>query len=111
MKEIAGMKAQVRFKKACGRFCSSLLSSVEYFRTGKDPHGLDSFLNSLDDLEFLLELDQFLETPKLETGRILPVIKKLRECMQNQDITGMTDLLEFELYPVAKELVEGEGKE
>jgi len=47
----------------------------------------------------------YLEKPVIELHRIIPIMKDILIHMQNQDITGITDILEFELYPLAKDLV------
>lgn len=105
------MEQLTQFKKINYRFHNSLLSAIEDFRVGNDHKGLDSFLNSMDDLEGLLEINQCLGAEKIKTDRILPVIQELYVRIKNQDIVGITDLLEYTLYPIAKELVGGDGND
>lgn len=79
----------------------SLLSSIECFRTGKDNQGLDAFLDSIDDLRIFIDCYELIAEPVID--KILPSLKKLYICMQSRDIAGMTDLLEFEIYPLIEE--------
>ena len=99
------MEETIHIARISKRFNSSLLSSIEHFRKGNDHDGLVSFLNSINDLEILLETNMYLEKPVIELHRIIPIMKDILIHMQNQDITGITDILEFELYPLAKDLV------
>lgn len=99
------MEQTVRYKKISGRFHHTLFSAIEDFRTGNDHQGLDGFINAMDDLESLLEMDQSQGTQELRLDKVLPVLEALSACAENRDITGLTDLLEFTLYPIAKELI------
>ena len=98
------MEQPIRYKKVSSRFYSTLRSTIEDFRSGNDQQGLDGFMNTMDDLEAILEMDQYLGTVQLERIEILSILEELCMNIKNQDITGMTDLLEFKLYPIAKEL-------
>ena len=102
------MEELTLFKKTGGRFVDSLYLSIDYFRKGEDHYGLDSFLDSMYDLERLLELQKCFRKLKINS-KIEEVIQKLYLYMKNKDIVGMTDELEFILYPLAKELVEESG--
>ena len=104
------MNELIQFMKNSKRFNSSLLSSIEDFRKGNDHDGLENFLNSIDDLESLLEINIYLEKPAIKLHRIISIIEDILMHMQNQDVIGMTDILEFELYPLAKDLVKGDDK-
>ncbi|NJD02848.1 MAG: hypothetical protein FIA99_09725 [Ruminiclostridium sp.] len=107
MREKTAMEQADRVKKTCDRFRNSLRSSVEYFRKGEDHSGLDSFLNSMADFESLLEHYRYSGSLKEKIEKIVPSIRILYEYMKNQDITGMTDILEFKLYPLTEEWAEG----
>lgn len=96
-----------RFKNACSGCHDSLLSSIGHFRKGEDHKGLECFLNSLDDLEKLPELFQLSGKPVETIEKLAPVARSLYEYMQNQDIVGMTDLMEFTLCSMVKECIEG----
>lgn len=106
MKGKTMMEELTRFKKIGNRFLNSLLSSIEHFRKGEDHSGLDCFLNSMDDLERMLELYQYFGKPQGNFGKIVPTVQKVHVCMQNQDVAGMTDVLEFTLYPLVKGWIE-----
>lgn len=84
---------------------NSLLACVEQFRNGEDQTGLKTFLNSMEDLQIML--DSLLQTADME--KLLRALRMLSICMKNLDITGMTDVLEFSLYPAVTEWIAGEG--
>lgn len=105
------MKELTPFKKKIDRFQNSLFCTIEYFRKGNDHLGLDNFLNSMNDLENLLEYQQYTGDIKIKIEKITPVLQNLCDCIKNQDVTGMTDVLEFVLYPLTKDWIEECGKE
>lgn len=105
------MEQLIRFKKISHRFHSSLLSTIEDFRMGNDHQGLDGFISMMDDLENILETNRCLGAEELKFDTVLPILQELSKRIKNQDIVGMTDLLEFKLYPIAKELVGANGNE
>jgi hypothetical protein len=85
----------------------ALLFSVESFRNGEDHVGLDALLAGMEYLDDLLEVYLSLGKPEAITDEILSALKNLYDAMQNRDITGMTDILEFEIEPVTKKWLEG----
>jgi hypothetical protein len=101
------MKELIRLHERNDRFQNSLRSSVEHFRNGEDHLGLDDFLNSINDLESVIDIYQCLGEPKVKINEMLPAIQMLYIYMQNQDIIGMTDVLEFKIYPLSKEWIIG----
>ncbi|WP_028306341.1 hypothetical protein [Desulfitibacter alkalitolerans] len=100
------MKELTPFKKKGGRLQNSLCCSIKHFRKGNDSLGLDSFLNSMDDLEDLLELQQYTGDLRMKIHDIAPMLQALYKSMKNQDLVGMIDVLEFTFYPLTKEWIE-----
>ena len=94
------MTEETRANKINTRYRDAVNASVTLFREGKDHAGLDALLHSVQDLETMIEGYQYTGQTCLPVDTILPVYRKLLECMRNQDITGMTDLLEYELCPL-----------
>lgn len=101
------MEGLTQFKITGSRFLTALFSSIECFRKGEDHSGIDYFLNSINDLEALVE------SYKPSSGnlnrnfeKMIPAVRTLQVHMHNQDMTGMTDVLEFTLYPLAKGWIE-----
>jgi hypothetical protein len=82
-------------------------SAIEHFRTGNDQLGLDNLLNSMVDLENLLEFEYSADGLCNKMDKITPVLRDLCRCIKNQDVTGLTDVLEFTLYPLTTEWIEG----
>jgi hypothetical protein len=107
MKEITAMKGLTRLFERNERFKNSLRSSIEHFRNGEDHLGLDDFLNSIDDLESIIDIYQCIGEPNVRIKKMLPNLQMMYRCMQNQDITGITDVLEFRVYPLSKEWISG----
>ncbi len=105
------MEQMARFQKIRTRFDNSLFLTIEEFRKGKDHQGLDGLFNSMDDLECLLEINRSFGAQKMKLDGLLPILQELCERIKNKDIVGMTDLLEFTLYPMVKELTGEDGNE
>lgn len=88
------------------RFQTYLHGAVEHFKRGEDDPGMKDFLSSMEELETLVMLDQNSENPKIDFDRLLPMVRGLYFYMQNQDITGITALLEHTLIPLSQEWFE-----
>jgi len=89
------------------RLLSLLQSSVEQFKKGEDAAGIDDLMRAVDALDNAVENDRNLTQPRIDLGYLLAALEKLHFYMKNQDITGMTDLLEKTFYPMAAEWFEG----
>jgi len=94
-------------KKRSNRFHNSLRSSIEHFREGNDQLGLDNFQKSMENLEKLLEFEQYFGDSKCDIQKITSVLQSLYVCIQNKDVVGMTDVLEFTLHPLTNQWVIG----
>lgn len=84
-----------------------LQPAVGYFRVGKDCEGIECLSDFLDKFEYLVESDCISQQPKIDLSQLLPILRKLDFYMKNQDITGMTDLLEDSVIPLAQEIQKG----
>ncbi|OIJ16767.1 hypothetical protein BKP37_05960 [Anaerobacillus alkalilacustris] len=100
------MEELIQNKKRQERFKNGLLSSIEQFRLGNDHLGLDHFLNCIADLEVLIEIDAYASKSKLGIDLLIPTMEKIHHYLQNQDVVALTDLLEFQLYPLIKQSFE-----
>lgn len=105
------MNQRETFERIKDRFLRTAFATVNAYRDGEDALGLESFLSSMDDLEQLLELNWQLGISKGALRRILPILQELKNRMKNQDITGITDLIELVLCPAVKELGCSNGDE
>ena len=105
------MEQQVQFNNASNRFHYALLAAIKDFRSGNDRKGLDEFLAAMEDLEMLLETNLFLGGESIKTKRSLPILEEISVQIKNKDVVGLTDLLEFTLYPIVKELAEENGND
>lgn len=101
------MNESTRLREQNDRFRESLRSSVRHFRRGEDHSGLDEFLNSLDDLESILDYLQCMEEPEIELKEMLEALKELPAYLRGQDVTALTDALEFAVYPLAEKWIGG----
>ncbi|MFZ7103239.1 MAG: hypothetical protein ACOWWO_11385 [Peptococcaceae bacterium] len=98
-------------QKRRDRFHNSLRISIDYFREGHDRLGWDNFQSSMTDLENLLEFEQYFRGSKFNLSEITLALQSLQRCLQNKDVTGLTDVLEFTLFPLTNcWLTEGDGK-
>ena len=105
------MSALARLNERNDRLQNSLSSSIEHFRNGEDSLGFNEFMNFIEDLESVIDLYQYLGEPNLEIEQIIAILAKLYFYMQNQDIVGIADLLEFTVYPLSKKWFLGCDKE
>lgn len=88
------------------RLRHSLLESVGHFRSGRDILGLNAFSGGIDDIEDIVQTCLCLEEFKA-IDDLLPCVRALDAAAQNEDITAMTDILEFTLLPLAEKKLEG----
>ena len=104
------MNEQTQLQERTDRFQNSLLSSIEHFRNGEDNAGIDIFLSGIEDLEDVLDTYQCLSESKVKIDNLLPAVQNLYVCMQNQDIVGMIDIMEFAIYPLTKQWLEEDNE-
>ncbi|HEX2926720.1 MAG TPA: hypothetical protein VHP38_10790 [Ruminiclostridium sp.] len=100
------MRPLIQFSDIALRLQNSLLSSIGYFRRCEDSSGLESFLNSIQDIEILLNPGIAYVIPGFILDNIRKSLRHICGLMENQDITGLTDVVEFELYPLVKDILE-----
>lgn len=81
------------------RLQNSLLASIEYFRSGEDSSALDSFQYVIEDLEDITDFCQRLGETDI-IAEPLPALRTLDVYIQNQDITGIADIMEYDIYPM-----------
>lgn len=80
-----------------------LQAAVGHFRIGEDAAGIKNFLSAMEELEQAVEANLNLLQPRMDMKELLPAIRELYFYIKNQDITGITDLLEDTLYPQTEE--------
>lgn len=83
-------------------FCES----VECFRAGRDREGLRLFLDGTGGLKRLL--DSGCALPGETLSELESAGQRLLSCVENTDVAGLTDLLEFSLCPALREPSEGD---
>ena len=105
------MDKSAQFNSTATRLCETMLDAIDDFRSGNDRQGLDEFLAAMEDLEMILDMDRYSGTAAFEMHRIQPILEELSALVKNQDIVGITDLLELALYPLAKEMAEDDGND
>lgn len=111
MKEEIAMVEAANINQKITRFENTLLSSIQHFRKGDDQTGFYYFLTSIDDLEILLKHYENMGKPHIEMDSMMTAYKNVHMAIQNQDIIGMTDVLEFEIYPLLEKWVKGSEEE
>nr|WP_319488716.1 hypothetical protein [uncultured Caproiciproducens sp.] len=84
-----------------------LQATVGHFRIGEDAAGMENYLSTMQELERTVETDRNSRQPRIDLNKLLPVVRKLYFFVKNQDITGITDLLEYTVFPLTKEWLKG----
>jgi hypothetical protein len=107
MKEMTVRTEQTLIRNENNRLQELLQTAVGHFRSGEDTAGLDSFLSAMEELDVVIEADRKSRQPQINLDQLLPAVRGLYFYMQNQDITGITDLLEYTVYPLTKEWLKG----
>lgn len=104
------MNDVIRLDTAKERLENSLIQSIDCFKSGSDSFGIKAFLDFTEDLENLLNIYECIEEPKIIIDKILPEIQTLHTYLQNQDIVGVTDILEYTIYPMLIEMTGGNSE-
>lgn len=86
-------------------------STISLFRDCHDQLALDYLLNSISDLEDLIEYQQNVGISGNRIDDLVPILKLLLDKVKNNDVIGMTDLLEFKLTPIVEKWIKGCGEE
>lgn len=83
----------------------AMTSLIENWRYGNDHVGFHHFIQMLQLLEDLVNnhLDRFEEKSAGELIGLVPIVQGLHQFVQNRDVIGMTDLVEFHLLPFIRE--------
>lgn len=77
-------------------------------RSGEDAAGIDDLLSAVNELESAAEADP--ESWRFRQNELLPALRELYFAMQNNDIAGVTDWLEYTAVPMANEWLKGCGE-
>ena len=107
MEEITSMTKLLLLKERNKQLQKFLSASIAHFRNGEDTDGIEGFLSGMEELERVVEIDQDSQQPKIDMNQLLPLVRELYFYIQNQDITGITDLLEYTVYPLTEEWLKG----
>lgn len=91
------------------QFLAFLRSAAGFFRSGEDAEGMENFLSAMEELELVVKTDRNSPDPKIDLNLLLPSVRGLYFYMRNQDITGIADLLEDSLTPLAEEWLKEAG--
>lgn len=82
-------------------------AAVGHFQNGEDGAGMDNFLNAMEELWRMIEIDCNSPQPQIHLNQLLPALRELYFYMQNQDIPGITELLEYTITPLIEEWFKG----
>lgn len=80
-----------------------LQAAIGNFHIGNDTEGMDDLFKFLEKLEYEVEADW----PQMDLDQLLPVLRELYFFIKNQDIVGMTDLLEGKVVSLTKKMLKG----
>lgn len=107
MEEMPTGKKQIPIDEEIKRLQEFLRAAVGAFRDGEDSAGMENFLGAVETLEQAVKTDQNSPRPLISLNKLLPAVRGLYFYMKNQDITGITDLLEDTVYPLTEEWLKG----
>lgn len=93
--------------KEIDQFKNSLSQTIESFRNGDDKTAMEMFICYLDDIEHLFNLYECSDKVTVKIMPLLDTMKVLYLDMVNDDIVAMIDRLEYEIYPLFIEMLEG----
>lgn len=86
-----------------------LCSAIREFRNCEERAGLDFLIDSLNTTENLLALCRCLGKPGIQPDDMIPALQETYRYLQNQDITGLTDFLEYQVCPSLQSWLGGES--
>lgn len=95
------------YEEKLKRLQRTLLSSIQQFRAGEDERGLTFLIESIDDLENILDYQQYSGKLQNEIFKVIPCLQEIIKYFANGDIVGITDTLEFKLQPHLLTLLHG----
>lgn len=98
---------QAMFVRQSEILCGLMQEAAAMLRNGEDAKGIEGLLSAMSELEKLVENDQDSLQPRIDIKRLLPAVRTLCFYIKNQDIAGITDLLEDVFYPLAVEWMKG----
>lgn len=90
-------------------YLQNLRASAESFRKGEDYNGLDMLLKGLENFERMLCMGDF-DINSAEMNSIVREYRNLLIYMHNRDSIGVTDILEYTLYPLSEKWLKGVGQ-
>ena len=79
----------------------SLTEAIGYLRDSNDRKGLEAFQCGIDDLEDVVQTLILMKDAE-KINEVIPYVRMLDEAANNRDITGMTDILEYKIHPLAE---------
>lgn len=106
MEEMAAKMGSTLHKGRNESLQEFLRAAIGHFRNGEDILGIEDFLSGMDELKRVVEKDRNSQQPKIDMNQLLSAMRKLYFFIQNQDITGITDLLEDTFVSLTKEWAE-----
>lgn len=75
-------------------------TASQQLRRGEDLAGIDSLLLAMDELEHWAASAQTAQLPQIDLSRLLSLVRAMNRSVQNQDISGIADLLEDGFCPL-----------
>jgi len=107
MEEMTARTGSALFKIEIEHLQDFLHAAIGHFRDGEDAAGMEDFLHAVEELERVVEADWNAWQPQIDLIQLLPALRELHFYMQNQDIDGISDLLEYTIFPLTKEWLKG----
>lgn len=103
MNKISGTPEQTPLQTQANQLQNSFQTAAEQLRRGEDTAGIDSLMLAMEDLERWAAS----QLPQIDLNRLLSLVRAMHRSVQNQDISGIADLLEDGFCPLINAWLRG----
>ncbi len=101
----AGMMEKITIEKEIHTLKATLLESIKHWRIGNDLIGYETFITSIEHLELIINRLEKSSNKIIHAqwNDLLLILQRLHQLIQQQDVIGITDVLEFNILPFIQE--------
>jgi hypothetical protein len=103
MEGMTAITEPTMLNKRIERLQKHFRAAIAHFRNGEETQGMEDFLSGVEELDRAVEIDQHSNQQKIDLEQLLPAVRELYFCMQNQDVIEIADLLEYTVIPLTRE--------
>ena len=100
MNKTSGTPEQMSLPAQAKQLLIRFQTAAQQLRRGEDLAGIESLLLAMDELERWAASAQTAQLPQIDLSRLLSLVRAMNRSVQNQDFSGMADLLEDGFCPL-----------